>query len=59
MPEKILQPSGAVTKGELKELVRSRVEETRNGLPEQEAEHPPTPPAVGIRRAPGLPQRPL
>ena len=38
MSEKIVQLNEEVIKGELKELVRSSVEETLNGLLEQEAQ---------------------
>jgi transposase-like protein len=38
MPEKIIQLNEGIIKNELKELVRSSVEETLNGLLEQEAE---------------------
>lgn len=39
MSEKIVQLNEEVIKVELKELVRSSVEETLNGLLEQEAQH--------------------
>ena len=38
MPEKIIQLNEGIIKNELKEVVRNNVEETLNGLPEQEAQ---------------------
>ena len=60
MSEKIVQLNEEVIKGQIKELVRSSVEETLNELLGKEAESPDTGRLLRAQRGPSeLPQRPL
>ena len=60
MSEKIVQLNEEIIKGQIKELVRSSVEETLNELLEKEAESLTQSGSLRAQRGPsGLPQRPL
>ena len=60
MSEKIVQLNEEIIKAQIKELVRSSVEETLNELLGKEAESPDTGYPLRAQRGPsGLPQRPL